>query len=153
MQLRMLVLSSAIIALTACATPSNVTVDANIGIDSGAPTAVASPQPTGTVTPWATSQPPSANPIRVNFALGTYGTTLAGNGNQAYLLWARGGQVMTVKPSSEQPLNISLLASDRSQVVVEVINGVGSYKLPSNGDYTLSLVTGGGFSVAVEIRP
>ena len=137
----------------ACTTPSNVSVDASIGIDSGTPTAMASPQPTGTVTPWATSQPASTSPIRVQFAQGTYGTTLAGNGNQAYLLWARGRQVMTVKPSSEQPLNISLLAPDGSQVGVEVVDGVGSYKLPANGDYTLSLVTAGGFSVAVEIRP
>lgn len=152
MQLRMLVLSTAIIALAACTTPSNVTVDAAIGIDAQ-PTATAQPQPMVTVTPWATSQPASANPIRVNFAIGTYGTTLTENGNQAYLLWARGGQVMTVKPSSEQPLNISLLAPDKTQVVVEVVDGVGSYKLPSNGDYTLSFVTGGGFSVAVEIRP
>ena len=139
--------------LSACTTPSNVTVDAAIGIDSGTPTVVASPQPIVTVTPWATSQPASTNPIRVNFAIGTYGATLTGNGNQAYLLWARGGQVMTVKPSSEQPLNISLLAPDKTQVVVEVVDGVGNYKLPTNGDYTLSFVTGGGFGVAVEIRP
>lgn len=154
MRIRMLVLSTAIIiALTACTTPSNVSVDANIGIDSGTPSATVQPAPTGTVTPWSTSQPPSANPIRVNFALGTYGTTLQGSGNQAYLLWARSGQVMTVKPDSVHPVNISLLAPDRSQVAVEVIDGIGNYKLPADGDYTLSFVTAGGFSVEVEIRP
>lgn len=152
MRIKLMILSTAAIALLGCTTPSNVTVDAAIGIDAQ-PTVTAQPQPTGAITPWATVQPPSANPIRVNFAAGTYGTTLNGNGNQAYLLWARGGQVMTVKPSSEQPLNISLIAPDKSQVAVEVVDGVGSYKLPSNGDYTLSFVTAGGFSVAVEIRP
>lgn len=152
MRIRLMILSAAIIALTACTTPSNVTVDAAIGIDAQS-TGTAQPAPTGTVAPWPTSQPPSTNPIRVNFAQGTYGTTLTGSGNQAYLLRARGDQVMTVKPSSEKSLNISLLAPDRSQVVVEVVDGVGSYKLPSNGDYVLSFVTGGGFSVAVEIRP
>lgn len=60
---------------------------------------------------------------------------------------------MTVKPSSEHPINISLLAPDRSQVPVEVAEGVGSYKLPADGDYTLSFVTDGGYSVVVEIRP
>lgn len=153
MRIRILILSAAAIALLGCTTPSNVTVDANIGIDSGTPTAVASPQPTGTVTPWSTSQPPSANPIRVNFAQGTWGTTLDGGRNQAYLLWACGGQTMTVKPSSERPVNISLLAPDKTQVPVEVVNGVGNYKLPSDGDYTLSFVTDGGYSVVVEIRP
>jgi hypothetical protein len=152
MRTRLMILSAAAIALLGCTTPSNVTVDANIGIDSGTPAAVVSPLPTAPP-PWATAQPPSANPIRVNFAQGTWGTTLQGSRNQAYLLWACGEQTMTVKPSSERPVNISLLAPDRSQVPVEVAEGVGSYKLPADGDYTLSFVTDGGYSVAVEIRP
>lgn len=138
--------------IAACTTPNNVSVDANIGIDTGA-TPTAQPQPTGTVTPWATSRPPVNDPLRVQFGRGTWGTTLDGNGNQAYLLWACGGQTMTVKPSSQHPMNISLLAPDGKQVPVEVVQGVGSYKLPVDGDYTLSFVTDGGYSVAVEIRP
>lgn len=136
--------------LIGCTTPNNVSVDANIGIDT-APTVTAQPQVTPT--PWATSQPSVSDPIRVQFARGAWGTTLDGSGNQAYLLWACGGQTMTVKPSSQHPMNISLLAPDGQQVAVEVVQGVGSYKLPTNGDYTLSFVTDGGYSVAVEIRP
>jgi hypothetical protein len=146
---RYLILALAFL-LIGCTTPNNVSVDANIGIDTGA---TATAQPQATPTPWATSQPPAGNPIRVQFGRGTWGATLDGSGNQAYLLWACGGQTMTVKPSSQQPMNISLLAPDGAQVPVEVAQGVGSYKLPNNGDYTLSFVTDGGYSVAVEIRP
>lgn len=139
----------ALVLLVGCTTPNSVSVDANIGIGTGA-TATAQPAPT--VTSWATSQP-ATSPIRVQFGRGTWGTTLDGSGNQAYLLWACGGQTMTVKPSSQRPMNISLLAPDGQQVPVEVVQGIGSYELPTNGDYTLSFVTDGGYSVAVEIRP
>lgn len=139
----------ALVLLVGCATPNSVSVDANIGIDTGA---TATAQPVPTVTPWATSQP-ATSPIRVQFGRGTWGTTLDGSGNQAYLLWACGGQTMTVKPSSQHPMNISLLAPDGQQVPVEVVQGAGSYKLPVDGDYTLSFVTDGGYSVVVEIRP
>jgi hypothetical protein len=135
--------------LIGCTTPNNVSVDANIGIDTGA---AATAQPQATPTPWATSQPPINNPIRVQFGRGTWGTDIKGSGRTQYLLWARRGQVFATTSKQNAPLTIALHDPHGVLMVPSIEHGVGRYTLPANGDYLLDVNAHGSYTVTVEIR-
>ena len=87
------------------------------------PTAIAVPMPTPTLAQLGT-------PIRVQFELGTYGTSLQVEGQKTFVLWARAGQVM--KLTSDRTFAARLTAPD--------------------GDYLLTVASESIFTFWVDIR-
>lgn len=100
-------------------------------------------------------QPAGAlEPVRINFAIGTYGQDIAGDKFGAYLLWAAAGQTYKVTLKSGTNLNGQLRRADNSALVelkpvdANSISGV----LPYSGDYVMGISSDGPFVVAVDIR-
>lgn len=83
---------------------------------------------------------------RVQFARGTYGQVLAATDRQTYVLWAAQGQTMTFV--SDVPVVVLATDPNGAQLALEG----GAAKLPSNGDYLVTIAAAGAFSVAVDIR-
>lgn len=108
---------------------------------------------TPTVQPTATMQPISGAPVRVNFASGSYGETLAGDTGTAYLLWAAAGQTFTTTLSADSTALASLYAPDGVALYQDLAAGyTAAATLPTSGDYRLEIRTSGSYTVGVMIR-
>lgn len=104
-----------------------------------APTATALPAPTPTLAQLGT-------PVRVQFDLGTYGTTLQVQpGQTTYALWARQGQAMTIL--ADRPFAVRMTAPGGADVPFDGGRAI----LPEIGDYLLT-VAGEGFALSIDIR-
>jgi hypothetical protein len=107
---------------------------------------------TPTATPTATMQPISA-PVRVNFASGSYGETLAGDTGTAYLLWAAAGQTFTTTLLADSTALASLYAPDGVALYQGLAAGyTAKATLPANGDYRLEIRSSGSYTVEVMIE-
>lgn len=104
-----------------------------------------------------TAQPPlqpiSGDPVRVNFASGSYGETLAADDSTAYLLWAKAGQVFTTTLTADAEAMASLYAPDGGALFGNVRGGdLAAVTLPTDGDYRLEIRSSGSYTVGVMIR-
>ena len=97
------------------------------------------------------SSPPStATPLahgeaqRVNFAVGTYGSTLATHRTSTFVLWAREGQ--TFRIAGAEGMTARLTAP--SGIDVGLVDG--DVTLPETGDYLLTV--SGVDQIGVDIR-
>lgn len=113
------------------------------------PSLAIAPTPTGAATPMPAA---TTEPQRVQFAAGTYGTTLQGSGEARYLLWARARQRFTMQFADGggcyAKLNHvgndgTLLTANGEQLVAT---------LQADGDHVLAVRCPGAYSIAVEIR-
>ena len=103
------------------------------------PTATALPAPTPTLAQLGT-------PVRVQFDIGTYGTSLQVEGQKTFVLWARAGQVM--KLTSDRTFAARLTAANDGDVPFDQLSAT----LPANGDYLLTVANEGSFTFWVDIR-
>lgn len=108
---------------------------------------------TPTVTPTATMQPVSGDPVRVQFDLGSYGETLTNTVGTQYLLWAAAGQTFTTTLSADSTALASLYAPDGVALYQDLAAGyTAKATLPANGDYRLEIRTSGSYTVGVMIK-
>jgi hypothetical protein len=103
------------------------------------PTVTAAPIPTPTLAQLGT-------PLRVQFELGTYGTSLQVEGQKTFALWARAGQVM--KLTSDRTFAARLSAPNGDDVQFDQLTAT----LPADGDYVLTVGGEGSFTFWVDIR-
>lgn len=99
------------------------------------PTAVPKPEATPTLT--------HGTAERVQFAVGTYGTTLTTEGQQSFVFWARAGQLMTLVGEGA---SYRLTAPSGAEATF----AENTVTLPETGDYTLTVA--GASQIAMEIR-
>lgn len=103
-------------------------------------------------TPQPTLQPIGTT-VRVNFARGSYGETLAGDASTAYLLWAKAGQVFTTTLTADTAAQASLYAPDGGKMFDNVRGGdLAAVTLPTDGDYRLEIRASGSYTAGVMIR-
>jgi hypothetical protein len=102
-------------------------------------TATAEPMPTPTLAQLGT-------PIRVQFDLGTYGTSLQVEGQKTFVLWAAAGQVMTL--TSDRTFAARMTAPNGDDVPFTR----SAATLSANGDYVLTVAGEGSFTFWVDIR-
>lgn len=111
-------------------------------------------QPTAIPTVTATPAPlaaPTGEAQRVNFAKGSYGATLTGNGAQRFALWAAAGQTFKVAMMGDG--QSSLYGTDGRPLWAAAPAGqVVTATLTGNGDQLLEIRSRGPFTVGVEIR-
>lgn len=113
--------------------------------------AIAEHQPAPTMTP--TLQPVTGDPVRIQFNRGSYGATITGTVGTKYLLWAAQGQTFTTTLASHSTALVSLYGPDGKPLHEGLAAGyTAASKLPSNGDYSLEVRSGGAFTVGVTIR-
>lgn len=108
--------------------------------------ATATPQPAQV----ATVQP--SEPMRVRFAVGTYGAALDGSGTQFYLLWAKAGQRFIAKFNSGQICEAQLRHHSKNGTLLTVEGDSLVATLQDTGDHVLGVRCQGDFSVSVDIR-
>jgi hypothetical protein len=108
--------------------------------------------PTATEQPVQAATPQPSEPLRVRFAVGTYGTTINGKDAQFYLLWAKAGQRFAAKFNSGSMCEAQLRyhSKDVTQLTVEGDSLVAM--LQDTGDHVLGVRCQGDFSVSVDIR-
>lgn len=124
--------------MTPAAPPAHATTTAS---GAGEPLVTVAPTPTTAPTPAQTG------PQRVQFAIGTYGTSLEGVGRAEYLLWAARGQTMRIVTQADAAY--SMTGPDGATVGF----ADGAALLPANGDYTLTVDAGSSrFMFSVDIR-
>jgi hypothetical protein len=106
--------------------------------------------PAGHPTP---ETPASGDPLRVNFAIGSYGATLLGATSTKYLLWAAQGQVFTATLAANSTALASLYGPDGVAIYEQLAAGnTASATLPISGDFMLEIRSSGTFTAGVEIR-
>ena len=95
----------------------------------------------------------SGAPVRVNFAMGSYGETITGTVSTSYLLWAKAGQAFTTTLTADSTALASLYAPDGVALYQDLAAGyTAKATLPTNGDYRLEIRTSGQFTAGVMIR-
>lgn len=128
----------------------------------GKDVAQAMPEPMPTVTPAVTPTTAPAvtgtpvvypEPVRVQFALGSYGTVLYGKDNAKYLLWAKAGQVFKVALVSNGTGHTSLYSVGGQPLYEQAGAGmVITTTLAATGDQVLTVASTGAYTMGVEIR-
>lgn len=124
----------------------------------GADIAEVTPEPMPTVTP--TTAPAVTGtpvvypePVRAQFALGSYGTVLYGKANAKYLLWAKAGQVFKVALVSDGTGHTSLYSVGGQPLYEQAGAGmVVTTTLAATGDQVLTVASTGAYTMGVEIR-
>lgn len=104
--------------------------------------------PTETPAPATTPEPSPTlahtDAVRVNFLVGTYGTTLQVEGTQSFVLWMAVGQTMRI--AGQDGMAARLTAPSGADVEL----GADGALLPESGDYALTVA--GTDSVSVDVR-
>ncbi len=85
-------------------------------------------------------------PVRVQFDIGTYGTSLQVKGQKTFVLWARAGQVMRL--TSDRTFAARMTAPNGDDVPFSQLAAT----LPSNGDYVLTVASDDSFTFWIDIR-
>ena len=127
-----------------CNVPERAAVVADAAPTATAEPTRAQPLPTATVTPWVVV----SEPVRVQFPIGSYGTTTTTDQPTAYLLWARAGQRMKIAPA----LQFRVYGPNGDKLQLSQDGNIFYLDLPANGDYTVEVGTDQSVDVAFEIR-
>lgn len=114
------------------------------------------PEPMPTVAPTtapAVTGTPVVYPVRVQFAIGSYGTVIYGKENAKYLLWAKAGQVFKVALVSDGTGHTSLYSVGGQPLYEQAGAGmVVTTTLAATGDQVLTVASTGAYTMGVEIR-